>query len=192
MVDVAVQIWAAPMYTRRFSLPTEHIGTLMALVLLVSGVLGPILGGVLADVAQRRGGVSVMASALSALALLSVPAGFLGVAPGVMLTSILLAAFVTLGNAISVIQAALFTVVIPNELRGLCVGLSTTLSIPFSIGLAPMIVSFLSGLLGGPGTLGKALALLCSMVSLLGALTFAWGKRYFLAAGSAPPRLSAH
>ena len=166
MVDVAVQIWAAPMYARHLHLPNDRIGTLMAIVLLISGVLGPILGGVLADVCQRRGGARHMVRALSGIALLSVPAGLLGVVPGVMLTSVFLAAFVTLGNAISVVQATLFTVVIPNELRGLCVGLSTTLGIPFSMGLSPLIVSVLSGALGGSAALGKALALMCVTISL--------------------------
>src|SRR6185312_349592 len=90
-----------------------------------------------------------------------------------------LAAFVTLGNAISVVQATLFTVVIPNELRGLCVGLSTTLGIPFSMGLSPLIVSVLSGALGGSAALGKALALMCVTISLLGAAAFAWGQARF-------------
>ena len=127
-----------------------------------------------------------MVAALSGIALLSVPAGLLGVAPGVLFTSVLLAAFVTIGNAIGVIQATLFTVVIPNELRGLCIGLSTTVGIPFSMGLSPLAVSFLSGTLGGPADLGKALAIMCVSVSLLGAAIFAWGQRYFSPSSESP------
>ncbi len=179
MVDVAVQIWAAPMYARRFNLPADRIGTLMAIVLLISGVIGPILGGFLADVCQRHGGGRGMVAALSGLALLSVPAGLLGVAPGIVFTGVLLAAFVTIGNAIGVMQATLFTIVIPNELRGVCIGLSTTVGIPFSMGISPLVASFLSDTLGGPAALGKGLTIMCMSVSLLGAVSFAWGQRYF-------------
>jgi predicted MFS family arabinose efflux permease len=52
LVEMAVGamfIWGAPMLSRNFGLPPDSVGGIMAMGMLVSGVLGPIVGGTLAD-----------------------------------------------------------------------------------------------------------------------------------------------
>ena len=41
----ASMVWASPIFARRFGLAPERIGSIMGIVRLVSGVMGPILGG---------------------------------------------------------------------------------------------------------------------------------------------------
>jgi MFS family permease len=175
----AVLVWAAPTLSRSFALAPDRIGAIMFTVVLTSGILGSITGGVLADLCQRAGGPRRTMSALGGLALLTVPAGFFAVVPGVGPASVLLFILMTIVGAILVTAVALFTIVIPNELRGLCLSAMTGANVFFGVALAPVTVSLLSGAIGGPATIGRALAIVCVAAGLLGAATFAFGRRYF-------------
>jgi hypothetical protein len=171
-------IWAAPMLSRRFALAPDRVGATMATVLLVSGAAGPILGGVVADMCQRSGGPGRITAVLSFFAFLTVPAALFAVTPGVGPAGVVLVLFMTLIAASVVMATTLFTTVVPNELRGLCVSVSVGVNVLFAIGIAPPIVSELSGAIGGPGTIGKALSLVCFCTSLLAAAAFSVGRRY--------------
>jgi MFS family permease len=177
--DVAVLIWTAPTLARNFALPPDRVGAIVAMVLLISGISGPIMGGVLADICQRAGGPRRTLIVLSGLTLLSVPTGLFAVMPGVTSTSVLLVLFMTMGGAITVTWAALFTIVVPNELRGLCMMVSTAAGLLFGLGLAPVSVSLLSSALGGPAEIGRALMWICVTISFFGAAMFAFGSRNF-------------
>jgi MFS family permease len=149
----------------------------MGIGTIVSGVLGPVMGGILADFCQRVGGRRRTMSALSWLAVLSVPAALFAIAPGVASASVLLVVFMTIIGAILVGGSALFTIVVPNELRGLCGALQAGLSILFAMGLAPLAVSMLSAEMGGPHMIGRALAVVGITMSILAAAMFAFGTR---------------
>jgi MFS family permease len=175
----AIQIWAAPALARHFHLTPDRTGTVMATALFMSGMLGPVLGGPLADLCQRAGGPRRTLSVLTALALLTLPAGSFTFMHGVAYASIALIAFTTIISATCVMGATLFTIVIPNELRGMCIAILFATSTLFAIGLAPVTVSLLSGAMGGPAMLGKALAAVVASTSLFGAAAFASGVRHF-------------
>jgi predicted MFS family arabinose efflux permease len=172
-------IWAAPALSRSFGLAPDRIGAIMGMGLMVSGILGPIAGGTLADLCQRTGGSRRTMFGLSGLALVSTPAGLFAVMPGVASASVLLVMFLTIVSAMCVMGTTLFTVVIPNELRGVCMAAFAALCVVCAIGLAPLTVSVLSGAIGGPAMIGKALALVGVTTSVLAAATFAVGGRYF-------------
>jgi MFS family permease len=170
--------WAAPALSRHFALSPQRIGAIMALVLVVGGVLGPVAGGFLADLSQRGAGPHRTMLTLSGLAFLCIPAGLFAVAPGIITASILLLIFMTLGNAILTAGTALFTIVVPNEIRGLCLALSGAAAVLLGLGLAPVAVSALSAALGGPDMIGKALGSICVTASVLLAATYLLGTRY--------------
>jgi MFS family permease len=179
IANVAALTWATPTLSRHFELSPERIGMIMAGIVLVSSILGSVAGGVLADVCQRRGGPHRTMAMLSGLALLSVPTGLFAAVPGVGSAALLLVLLLTLVVAIIVAGVALFSIVIPNELRGFCMTLLATVEVFFGIGLAPVMVSALSSALGGPTMIGKALTLVCVAASLLATATFLSGIRYF-------------
>ncbi len=179
IADGASTIWAAPTLARRFGVAPERYGAILSVALLVSGVAGPVLGGVLTDSCQRRGGPGRTVSALAALALLSVPVGLFAVAPTVSSVSILLVLFMTIGVAFNVAVPALITVVVPNELRGTCLTLCSATCMLSAFGVAPVAVSLLSGAMGGTSMIGQALAVVCVITSLIGAVIFAYARRSF-------------
>jgi hypothetical protein len=87
-------------------------------------------------------------------------------------------------SMIGVMEMTLTTVVIPNELRGLCLSVMVTVSLVFGIGLAPLVVSMLSSALGGPTTLALALTLVCTATGMVGSVIF------WLARPSFPPKIA--
>lgn len=179
IADGAVFVWAAPSFARKLGLPPERIGAIMGGALLVSGVVGPICGGALADICQRRGGPRLTLTTLGALALLSAPAGLFSIVPHATLAGVSLAAFLTIGFTIGTIALTFGMVVLPGDLRGLYLGISLTVAALFSMGVAPLVVSTLSGALGGPMMIGKALAIVCAGTSVLGAVVFILASRHF-------------
>ncbi len=175
----AALVWAAPSLARHFGLSPERVGSAMALVLFLSGLLGTLAGGFLADLGQRSGGPRRTIGVLAVLAALSLPAGLFAVTPGVIAGSVLLLLFVAATSAICVVGTTLSTVVIPAHLRGLCLAILFAAGAIFGVGLAPMVVSVLSKVLGGPTMIGTALAAVCVLASLVSATTLFLSRRGF-------------
>jgi predicted MFS family arabinose efflux permease len=171
-------VWSAPLLARNFHLPPDRIGATMGLVLLVSGLLGPLLGGVLADLCQRTGGLRRTVSFMILLALLQVPVGFYALMPTVSGVSLLLGALCTICYMKGIICTSATTVAIPEEFLGLSFGVLNAISAVF-VSLSPVAVSGLAGRIGGPASMGQALTAVCVVTSLLAATTFAVGRRHF-------------
>jgi predicted MFS family arabinose efflux permease len=170
--------WAGPALLRTFALAPERISAIMAIVLLVSGLTGPVVGGTLADFAQRTGGPRQAIFAMSGLAVVSGCCGLFAAIPSVSVASAMLLLFLTTGYATAVMGSTLITIVLPNQLRGLGLGIFLACVLIF-FGLAPLAVSLLSSSIGGPAMIGRALALVCTLSGFLAAGTFAFGNRYF-------------
>ena len=83
MADAAAGIWAAPVLSRSYGLQPEQFAGWMGLLLLLTGILGAVLGGFAADAGQksgRRGGLLLGAVIAAGL---SLPAALFPIAPGV-------------------------------------------------------------------------------------------------------------
>jgi len=179
LVVSAILVWAGPALLRTFALSPSHAGAIVATVLLIGGLAGPVIGGVLADMCQRSGGPRRTMLAVSLLALLSTPMSLFALAPDVPSAFLMLIALKTAFGAIAVMETTLATVVIPNELRGLCTSLLIGATVIFGVGVSPVLVSLISGALGGPSMLGKALTLIWAIASVAAAAIFAFGSRLF-------------
>lgn len=179
VADCAAYIWAAPTLTRRFGLAPDHIGAIVALVLLVSGLAGPIIGGSLADLCHKRGGPRRTLAVLAGLTLLSTPAGFFALAPNIESTSVLLCIFLAIGGAISVALTTLTTIVMPQHLRGLSISVLISTMLLIGVGVGPILVSALSASLGGTDMIATALVWICAGTSLLVSSAFLIGRRYY-------------
>ncbi len=174
----AVVIWAVPALSRTFAVPADRMGAIMATGLIVSGTVGPIAAGPLTDFCNRAGGPRLTLWVLGALSLLGALATLFPLAPAIGLASVLLVAFMTLVGAMVVMTMTLFTVAVPNELRGLCMSVAAAACVFFGTGLAPLTVSLLSTAMGG-NAIGQALAIVCTVAGILCASLFAFGARFF-------------
>jgi predicted MFS family arabinose efflux permease len=173
----AMLIWGAPMLSRIYAVPPERVGAIMGAGMLISGVLGPILGGALADLAQRNGGPPRTAALLGVIAFLAAPAGLFAFVTSITIASVLLITAMTMMLAVAIMGIALFSIVIPSEMRGLCMSVLVAACIVSGLAVAPPVVSILSGAMGGLAMIGKALSLVCVASSLFAALILAFGQR---------------
>lgn len=92
----AALTWAAPALSRSLALSPGRVGVVMATALTVSGILGPILGGTLADYCHRRAGVHLTMTVVACLAMAAAAAAVfpvmldLDVAGGLLILFLLL------------------------------------------------------------------------------------------------------
>jgi MFS family permease len=172
MADAAAGIWAAPVLSRNYGLqPTEFAGW-MGLLMLGAGIVGALLGGFAADLGHRsgrRGGILIGAVVAAAI---GIPAALFPVSPDVPWFAVALGLLVLSGTVTGLVMSVALTVLLPNELRGLCIGAFIAIAGLIGFGVSPTLVALASDLLGGEQHLGEGLALVGVAVSVVGLLGF--------------------
>lgn len=174
---VAALTWAAPVLSRNFSLSPDKVGGIIATILLVSGLCGPVIGGSLADWCQRARRTRRNMLVLGSLMLISVPASLFAVVADLTFATVLLLLFVISSGAALSMGMTLFTVIVPNELRGVCLSILTMINLVFAGAMSPLAVSLLSQAMGGPTMLGKSLMVTCAFAGLISAAIFAFASQ---------------
>lgn len=187
MADAAAAIWAAPVLSRSYGLSPEQFSGWMGAVLLCTGIGGAILGGFAADLGHksgRRGGLlygAVIAAAIG------VPAAAFPIMPDVTGFAITFGLLCLCGTVTGLITSVALTVLIPNELRGLCIGLFIAFAGIVGFGIAPTLVAAVSDLLGGEAMIDKALAIVGIVVSIASVAAFSLAARNAPASATAVP-----
>lgn len=175
MADAAAAIWAAPVLSRDYGQQPQDFAGWMGAIMLFTGIAGAVLGGIAADAGQktgRRGGLLIGAVIAAVLA---IPAALFSLAGSTTLFAIALGTLVLCGTVTGLITSVALTVFIPNELRGLCIGVFIAVAGLIGFGIAPSLVTWVSSLLGGEQHLASALAGVGVAVSIvsLGAFVLA-------------------
>ena len=172
MADAAAGIWVSPVLERFYHLqPGEFAGWLGALVF-ATGIVGSIIGGLVADMGQKshiRGGLMIGAIAA---AFVGVPSALFPIMPGVGTVAIAIGSLMLAGSVTAMVASVALTVWLPNELRGLGIGAFIAVAGLIGFGIAPSLVTIVSGLLGGEGHLNIALAIVGVSVSLISVAGF--------------------
>jgi MFS family permease len=169
MADTAAAIWAAPVLGRAFHLTPDQFGGWMGALVLSTGIVGAIIGGLVADWGQKRGRALFGATLGAGL---SIPSALFPIMPDVTSFALVLTVFLLSGFMCGVVLAAILTVVLPNEMRGLGIGAFLALSGLVAFGLAPPAVGWIASLLGGEAHLPVALAVVGAVVSSISLICF--------------------
>ncbi|MDB5714360.1 MAG: transporter [Sphingomonadales bacterium] len=178
MADTAAAIWAPPVLSRSYGLSPDQFAGWMGLLLFSTGVLGTIVGGFVADVGHKsrlRGGI--LTGAVVA-AIIGIPAALFAIGPSVTLFAIGLGTLALAGSVTGVTTSVTLTVLIPNELRGLCIGAFIAVAGLVGYGIAPVLVAAVSGLLGGEAHIAPALAVVGVTVSMISVAAFIVAMRF--------------
>ena len=163
--------WLAPSLTRLYHLQPGDYAVASSVLILTCGLSAFILAGKVANHLHERWGSRAVTLAAAVAAALCVP----GMLAGMMPTPI---GFAALGSTYEffIAMAIWFptmtiNILIPNELRGLCMGSYVVL-----IGLAGMVgsplVGYVGQVLGGPQMIGRAIPAVCVPFALLAAFSF--------------------
>ena len=168
----AILTWTAPILSRHASLSPAAIGNLIGGALAVGGCAGPLLGGFLADFCQRTVGPSRTGVVLAILSLLTAPTGLFVYALNGSVMAFVFGCFAVLSGAVVVMATTLFTIVVPNQLRALCMSIAAGVCVMFGTGVAPVAVSMLASALGGEGLLRPTLVTVCGVAGILASLNY--------------------
>ncbi len=177
MADAAAGIWAAPVLERNFGVPPEQFAGWLGLIVLIAGIAGAILGGVAADLGQksgRRGGLLIGAIIAAAI---GVPAALFPVMGDVTGFKWAIGLLVVCGSVTGLVTSVALTTLIPNEVRGLCIGAFIAIAGLIGFGIAPVLVTLVSDILGGEAHLGAALAIVGVAVSAISVIAFILAMR---------------
>lgn len=177
MADVAAGVWVSPILSRNYGLRPDQFGGWVGAVVFLAGIAGAIVGGASADIGQKsriRGGLLIGAMVAAAL---GVPAALFPIMPGVLSFGCALFVLILCGSVTGIVVSVALTVFIPNEVRGLCIGAFIALAGLIGFGLAPWLVTVVSGLLGGERYLAMALTIVGVTVSALSFLAFLLAMR---------------
>ncbi|MBD8637933.1 MFS transporter [Sphingomonas sp. CFBP 13733] len=177
MADAAAGIWVSPVLSRTFHLQPDQFAGWMGALLFGAGVVGAIVGGLSADRGQksgRRGGLLIGAILAAAV---GVPAALFPIMPSVPLFGVAVGLLVTCGAVTGVVTSVALTVLIPNELRGLCIGAFIAIAGLIGYGLAPTLVAAASGMLGGEAHLAQGLAIVGVVTSAISVVAFTTAMR---------------
>jgi MFS family permease len=189
MADAAAGIWVSPVLQRNYHLAPGDFGTWLGALVLVTGIVGAIVGGVVADLGQKskvRGGLLVGAVVA---AVIGVPSALFPIMPGVGAFAVAVGMLMLAGNVTGIIAAVALTVWLPNELRGLCIGAFIAFAGLIGFGIAPSLVTAVSHSLGGEQHLAPALAIVGVAVSIISVLGFGLAMRHAPGGRSSPYRI---
>jgi MFS family permease len=172
MADAAAAIWVSPVLERSYDLqPAEFAGWLGAIVL-ATGIIGSIVGGIVADMGQSsriRGGLVIGAIVAAAI---GVPTALFPIMPDVGTFAIAFFVLTLAGNVTAMVASVVLTVWLPNELRGLAIGAFIAIAGLIGFGVAPSLVTLVSAWLGGENHLSTALAIVGCAVSTVSVVGF--------------------
>lgn len=172
MADSAAGIWASPVLERVYHQAPGDFGQWLGAITLVTGVVGAVLGGLLADWGQklgRRGGLLIGAVGAAAI---GTPAALFPIMPGVGGFAVLIGVLILAGSVTGLIVSVALTVMLPNEVRGFAIGLFIAIAGLVGFGVAPTLVTLVSAVLGGESRLAPALATVGLGVSLVSTAAF--------------------
>lgn len=178
MADAAAGVWAAPVLIRHYHQQPAAFGGWMGGVLLLCGVVGAVIGGFAADWGQRqprRGGVLTGAVIAAAI---GVPAALFPVMPSVPAFALTFTALMLAGTVTGLVTATTIAVLVPNEFRGVCLGAFIVISSVVGLGLAPVLVTVGSRLLGGESQLDLSLAITGVIAGAASFLAFLQAMRH--------------
>lgn len=169
MADTAATIWAAPVLSRSYGVSPEEFAGWMGLVILVSAVLGSFLGGFAADAGHKstvKAGILIGAVIAS---LVSVVGAFFPLAPDVPTFAALLGLLLLCGAITGLVTATAISVLVPNEIRGVCLSAFIVLGAIVGFGVAPTVVTLISETIGGAEAIRYGLAATTAATTLASA-----------------------
>lgn len=178
MADAAAGIWASPVLERIYGLKPDEFGSWLGAIILVTGILGAILGGLAADWGKKSGRQGGLLYGAVAAAVVGVPAALFPIMPSVTGFAALIFLLILAGTVTGLITSVALTVLLPNELRGLSIGAFIAIAGLIGFGIAPTLVTLISSALGGEAMLANALAIVGVAVGLVSVVGFLLAVRH--------------
>lgn len=185
MADYAANVWASPVLMRDYGQKLEQFGPWVGGIVLFSGIFGTVLGGLSVDWGIKGKVKGGMLGGAALFAAISVPTALYPIMPDTVGFGWMLSVFLTSGAIAGMVTSTALSVLVPNDIRGVCIGALIVAAAIIGIGAAPALVTFVSSLMGGESQLRYALAAVGFVTSLLSAIGFILAMRHAVVPESA-------
>lgn len=164
-------IWAVTIFIRRFGLTPAHGGDLAAATMSLPPLLGALIAGVMVDRLRANGGLVAVAASIVAT-----PAAFFPIASSVPGAALLLSVLMMSNTAAVLGSSTIGIIAIPNELRGLWLGICAMFTVLIGFAVAPSLVAWFGTSLHHSNalSLSLAIALAISSITASGAYILSW------------------
>lgn len=177
MADFAALSWSSTVLVRDYHLTQEDFSGWLGLVILATGVAGSLIGGFAADAGHKsRMKRGILIGAVVAAAL-SIPGAFFPLMPTTTGFGIMLGLLALCGTVTGLVTATALAVLIPNEIRGVCLGAFMVVGSVIGLGIAPTMATGIAGLLGGEAYLRYGLTITTVVTSLIAVIGFGRAMR---------------
>lgn len=171
-----VSAWIAPVLMRQYRLQPGQFAGWFSASGLATGILGALIGSRLVDLARKRGGRDAVMFPAAVAAALCAPGCFVALMPNVLSFAVAWAGFTLCAVVAIMIPVIAVNFRVPNELRGLTMGLYVVL-IALTDAVVSPLVAAVGALNGGPLKLGWSMAEVCAPLALLAAGAFWFAAR---------------
>lgn len=180
----AAALWIGSVLVRQYDQSPGEFGGWVGLVILGSGIVGSVIGGVTADLSQKlkmRG--AILLPALIATAL-TIPASAYPIMPNVTLFAWMLFALLLGGVIVNLVNSAAIAVLLPNEERATSLAALAIISKIVGGPVTAGVIAWMTLLFKGPTGLGQTLTwlgVITGIISLAG---------YWVAMANAPVQVA--
>lgn len=177
----AAALWIGSVLVRQYGQSPGEFGGWVGLVILLSGIVGSVLGGVFADLSQKlkiRGAILLPAVIATAV---SIPASVYPIMPTVTLFAVVLFVLLLGGVVVNLVNSAAIAVLLPNEERATSLAALAIINKIVGGPITAAVIAWMTTLFAGPMGLGVTLTwlgLITGVISLIG---------YMFAMRCAPP-----
>lgn len=170
--------WQIAMISRKFGVTPADIAPVLGPMAIVSGLLGPILGGSIIDRIVKRSGNGGILKLLMVLPFVAVPSACAVLAPNLIVACVLCA---SLAGITAMVGAGTLTYLqgeAPADMRGTAVSITGLMNTVFGAALGPVLVAMLTEhVFGRPELVGYAILCVALPAYLIAALCFARAAR---------------
>lgn len=163
-------IWVAPALQRHFDTPLPTVGFTIGAATLVASLVGHIIGGPLAEASRKR--TLGLLGLNAVIALLTAPFSFFALS-GSFQSAVFVFGIFSCGCSLAVlITSVAQSIILPNELRGLAIGVQLLLGNVIGRAVAPAVAPVVQRMLPDGSQIGDAIALLATPALLLASALF--------------------
>jgi MFS family permease len=167
-----LSIWIIPSLMRLYGQQPDDFAGWYSIVSFAANVLAMFVGAKLINLARQRGSDRKMMLPAMWSAIIVAPTCCLAIMPNVPLFAMMAALFFFFNGVAIAIPIVSMNFRLPNELRGLAMGMQVLVTSAVGAGISPM-VGFVGATIGGEMMIGQAMAIVGVPMALLAAL-FLW------------------
>jgi MFS family permease len=181
--DFSLLNWTPALLSRVFHLSPAAIGSWLGTIVIVTGLVGTILGGVVSDILARTGGLGMRAWVAAAATSIALPGAFIWAAPSVGWVLAAFSLWSLFSSAAATIGITTVQEEVPNAVRGVSVASISFGNMFIGLGFGTMATALLTDqVFGDPLAVARSIGLVMTLTGALGTTLYVISAKRLAAA----------